>query len=110
MAPSYTIKARGAFGDLHFRVVDITLDNAYAAGGYTPDPRGVGLGQNGVVLGVIPMSNPGFIIDYDSANNKLKVRDASGAAGAATPEAANNLAGLNGLVVRCLVIGRGSPG
>lgn len=110
MALGYSIVGRGAFGDLWFKIVDFTLDNAYAAGGYSIDPKSVGLGGNGVVLGVIPMSNPGFIVDYNQATGKLRIRDASGAVGAATPEAANNLAALNGLVVRALVIGKGSPG
>jgi hypothetical protein len=90
--------------------VDITLDAAYAAGGYSLPTQALGLGANGVILGVIPMTNPGFIMDWDPAGNKLRARDASGAVGAATPEAANNLAALNGLVVRCFVLGKGSPG
>jgi hypothetical protein len=110
MALGYNIIARGAIGDLWFKVVDLTLDSAYAAGGYTLSPGSLGLGANGVVLGVIPMSNPGFITDFNQATGKLRIRDASGGVGAATPEAANNLAALNGLVVRCLVLGRGSPG
>jgi hypothetical protein len=110
MALAYAIRGRGALGDMWVKIVDITLDAAYAAGGYTLAPGSVGLGANGVILGVIPMSNPGFIADWDPVASKLRVRDASGGVGAATPEAANNLAALNGLVLRCLVLGRGSPG
>lgn len=110
MALGYVIRGRGVMGDLFARVVDFTLDAAYAAGGYSLSAGSMGFGANGVILGVIPMSNPGFITDFDPATGKLKIRDASGGVGAATPEAANALAALNGLVVRALVIGRGSPG
>lgn len=104
---SYSIVDRGSFGDLNVRIVDFTLDASYAAGGYPLTAQGLGFGTNGVIYGVIPMTHPGFIMDYDPSAKKLRVRDASGGVGAATPEAANNLAGLNGLVVRCLVLGKG---
>jgi hypothetical protein len=110
MALAYSIVDRGAFGDLAVRIVDITLDNAYVAGGWTLDPRAMGFGTNGTIFGVIPMTNPGFILDFvpaTSAAAKLRARDASGAVGVATPEIANALAAANGLVVRCLVLGKG---
>lgn len=110
MALAYNIRGRGSLGDMWVKTVDITLDAAYAAGGYTLDTRLVGLGSSGVIFGVIAMSNPGFILDWDPAASKLRVRDASGGVGAATPEVANALAGLNGLVIRCLILGKGSPG
>lgn len=110
MALAYNIRGRGSLGDMWVKTVDITLDAAYAAGGYTLDPKGLGLGNAGVIFGIVPMSNPGFIMDWDPVASKLRVRDASGGVGAATPEVANALAGLNGLVVRCLVLGKGSPG
>ena|SRR5215467_8436767 len=110
MALTYSIKGRGVSGDMFLRIVDITLDNAYAAGGYTPDPRGCGFGQNGVILAVVAMSSNGFLADFQPSTGKLMIRDMSGGVGAVTPEVANNLAGLNGLVVRCLVYGKGSPG
>jgi hypothetical protein len=110
MALAYAIKGRGSSGDMSERIVDITMDAAYAAGGYTLDPRGLGFGQNGVILAVIPMTSNGFLCDFVPSTGKLMVRDMSGGVGAATPEVAPNLAGLNGLVVRCLVFGKGSPG
>lgn len=107
MALGYSIVDRGSAGDLNFRIVDITLDAAYAANGYVLSAQSLGFGSNGIIYGVIPMSNPGFILDYNPALKSLRVRDASGGVGAATPEVANALAGLAGLVVRCLALGKG---
>jgi hypothetical protein len=107
VALGYSIVDRGTAGDLAFRIVDITLDAAYAAAGYALSAQSLGFGSNGILYGVIPMSNPGFITDYDPVAKKLRIRDASGGVGAATPEAAANLAGLNGLVIRCFVLGKG---
>lgn len=106
MALGYSVVNRSAFGDLFARVVDVTLDNAYQAGGYTPDPQGLGFGKNGVILAMIPVgSRGGFFTDF--SGGKLMVRDASGAAGAASPEVGNNNAAINGLVQRFLVLGKG---
>jgi hypothetical protein len=108
VALAYSIVDRGTAGDLAFRIVDITLDAAYVSpGGYVLSAQSLGFGSNGIIYGVIPMSNPGFIMDYNPATKSLRVRDASGGVGAATPEAAANLAALNGLVVRCFVLGKG---
>lgn len=108
-APSYTVKDRGAFGDLTVRVVDITLGAGdYLAGGYDLDERSMGFGSNGTLLGVIPMGvKAGFLLEWNQATGKLMVRDSSGGVGAATPEVANALAALNGLVIRVLAIGSG---
>src|SRR5438105_2072980 len=110
MALAYSIVDRGAFGDLNVRIVDITLDNAYIAGGWTLDPKALGFGSNGVIFGVVPMTNPGFILDFVPATSgaaKLRARDASGGVGVVTPEIANNLAAANGLVARVMVVGKG---
>lgn len=109
MALAYSIKRRGQSGDFQFRLVDITLDNAYAAGGYALSAQQMGLGLNGVILAVIGLGvKAGFLTEWDQVNLKLMVRDASGGVGAATPEVANALAGLNGLVTRVFVIGVGT--
>lgn len=109
MALAYSIKRRGSAGDLSFRVVDITLDSAYAAGGYALDAKSMGFGQNGAILFVLlsGAGRGGFLAEYDHSARKLLVRDASGGVGAASPEVANNLAGLNGIVLRALVFGDG---
>lgn len=107
MALAYSIKGRGSIGDLAIRVVDITLDNAYAAGGWALTPSGVGLGTSGVILGVIPMGGKaGRGLEYDQVNGKLQVRDASGAANAASPEI-TTLTQMDTQVARVVVIGQG---
>jgi len=90
-----------------FRVVDVTLDNAYAAGGYTLDPQKLGFGLNGRVHVAICSPVSGFVLEYAPATSKLFVRDHSGAAGAVAPEVPNNAAALSGLVTRVLAFGDG---
>lgn len=107
MALSYNVVNRGAFGDLFFRVVDITLDNAYAAGGWQLSAAGLGFGSNGVVFGVVPFGDAtGRIPSWDRTANKLLIRDASGAANAATPEI-TTLTQMNTVVLRVLAFGKG---
>jgi len=107
MALSSSIVDRGAFGDLFFRVVDITLDNAYAAGGWQLTAALLGFGTNGVVYGVIPFSDAtGRFVSWDRTANKLMVRDASGAANAASPEI-TTLTQMNGVILRVLAFGKG---
>ncbi len=108
MALAYAIRGRGSIGDLAIRVVDITLDNAYAGGGWTIAPSGVGLGTSGVILAVIPTgSEQGRLLEWDQVNGKLQVRDASGAANAASPEI-TTLTQMDTMVARLVVIGQGS--
>jgi hypothetical protein len=108
MALAYAIRGRGSIGDLAIRVVDVTLDNAYPSGGWAVTPAGVGLGTSGVILAVIPTgSEQGRILEWDQANNKLMVRDGSGAANAANPEI-TTAAQMDTMVARVVVIGQGS--
>ncbi len=109
MAATPVIVDRGAAGDLFFRVVDITLDASYPAGGYALTPQQLGLGLNGVVYMVDPgtvSKTGGWLIGWDYTNSKLQVFDGSGAANSAQHEiaAATNVATV---VVRCLVFGKG---
>lgn len=107
MALAYNVVDRGAFGDLNVRVVDITLDNAYAAGGWALTAKDLGFGTNGIVYGVIPFSDgSGRILSWDRTANKLMVRDASGAANAATPEI-TTLTQMSGVIVRVIAFGKG---
>lgn len=107
MALGYNIVGRGTFGDLFVRVVDVTLDNTYPAGGWPLSAQSLGFGANGVILGVIPFSDgTGRFVSWDRAANKLMVRDASGAANAASPEI-TTVAQMNAVVIRCLVLGKG---
>jgi hypothetical protein len=107
MALTYSIKDRSAFGDLFARIVDITFDAAYAAGGYALDPLQCGFGKNGTILHVDVGVAGGFFPEYIPSTGRLAVRDASGAAGAASPEVANNAAGISGVVCRCKILGKG---
>lgn len=107
MALAYSIKDRSAFGDLFVRVADITLDAAYAAGGYALTPQLLGFGANGTILHVASGVVGGFLTEWNPATGKLMVRDSSGGVGAASPEVANSLAALNGLVVRVVAYGKG---
>lgn len=107
MALGYAVRDRSAFGDLTVRIVDITLDNAYAAGGYTLDPRSCGFGLNGTILHCDVGVAGGFLMEYSPSTGKLLVRDASGVAGAASPEVANNNAAINNVVVRAKMLGKG---
>jgi len=108
MALGYSIVDRGAAGDLFFRVVDITMDNSYPSGGWAVTPLALGFGSNGVIFGVIPLggAKAGRLLEWDQVNLKLMVRDASGAANAATPEI-TTVTQMNNQVLRVLAIGKG---
>src|SRR5215471_12192828 len=106
MALGYAVRDRGAFGDLFTRIVDITFDASYASGGYTLDTKACGFGTNGTILSALG-SNGGFFADLSPSTGKLLVRDASGAAGAVSPEVPNNAAALNTVVMRLLLLGKG---
>jgi hypothetical protein len=107
MAITCAVRRRFAAGDLSVRIVDVTLDNAYSAGGYTLAPKDMGFGTNGQIVFVLGGPCDGFLTEWDEAASKLKVRDSSGTAGTATPEVANSLAALNGTVVRLMALGIG---
>src|SRR5215831_10075098 len=107
MALGYAIRDRGAFGDLFTRLVDITFDASYASGGYTLDAKQCGFGTNGQILHASGGANGGFFYDLSPSTGKLLVRDASGAAGAVSPEVPNNAAALNGVVARIMLFGKG---
>jgi hypothetical protein len=108
MAATSVIVDRGAAGDLFFRVVDVTFDGSYPAGGYALTPQQMGLGTNGVVflvLGAISKT-AGWLLGWDYTNNKLQVFDGSGVASAAQHEVAAATS-LTGVVARIFVMGKG---
>lgn len=111
MALTYTRVKNSDLMQIWSRLVDIAPANGdYLAGGYVLDPKALGFGVNGVILGAIPLTSNGFLLEFVSATGAIRIRDMSGGVGAATPEVANALAALNGLTFRLLVFGRGSPG
>lgn len=107
MALTYSVKKRLQAGELSIRVVDVTLDAAYAAGGYVLSAQQMGFGLNGQIFLVLASARGGFFFDWDQVNSKLLVRDATGAAGAASPEVGNANANINALVVRVIAFGNG---
>lgn len=88
-----------------FGLVDITLDNAYTAGGWAITAANVGLPTGGTLYCLIPSpSKGGYVLEWDQVNGKLQAfQEADGAGAMAEIDAAD----LNGEVVRCLVIGYG---
>lgn len=98
---------RDAWGQLEVRVMDITLDGAYAAGGYAITPQQVGLGANGVIVYVILPEISGYSLEWVAATQKLRVFQNS-AGSAPNAEVANNAAGINGLIPRILFLGYGN--
>jgi hypothetical protein len=108
MALGYTVRDRGSFGDLFTRIVDITFDASYAGGGYALDARQCGFAVNGqILMATTGGTSGGFFLELSPATGKLIVRDASGAAGAVSPEVPANAAALNGVVGRVLLFGKG---
>jgi len=108
MAASAQVVDRGAAGGLFFRVVDVTLDGAYPAGGYPLATKDLGFGTNGVIMAVQSGGSKtgGWPIAYDYTNGKLQVFDSSGAANAAAHEVVAATV-LTGVVARLMVWGKG---
>lgn len=109
MAASAATIKRGAAGDMFFRIVDVTLDNSYPAGGYALAPAALGLGASGTVFMVDAATvskTGGWLCGWDYTNSKLQVFDGSGAASLAMHEIGAGTS-LAGVVVRLFVMGFG---
>lgn len=108
MAASPSIIRRGASGDLFERLVDVTLDGSYPAGGYPLTPQQLGFGLNGRVMFVQANASTtgGWEAGWDYTNSKLQIFDSSGAANAAMHEVAAATV-LTGVVVRVTAKGIG---
>lgn len=78
------------------RIGRITLDNAYAAGGYAITAGNMQFKTS--IRNLIPGASKGFMAVWDHANGKLMFYKGS-AAGTILTEAANGEAGLNGLII-----------
>jgi hypothetical protein len=94
---------------MFFRIVDVTLDGSYPAGGYPLTPAQLGLGASGQVFMVDPCTvskTTGWLVGWDYTNAKLQVFDGSGAANAAMNQVAAATV-LTGVVVRLFVMGFG---
>jgi hypothetical protein len=108
MAAAAAIVDRGAAGDLFTRVVDVTLDGSYPAGGYPLTPQQLGLGANGQIMFVDANYSKvgGWECAWDYTNGKLQVFDGSGAANAAAHEVIATTV-LTGVIARLMVWGKG---
>lgn len=108
MAATTQIVRRGAAGDLFERLVDITLDSSYPAGGYPITPQQMGFGLNGQIVMVNGAASKtgGWECGWDYTNSKLQVFDSSAAANLAMHEIAGGTS-LAGVVVRAQVKGIG---
>ena len=106
MAASTAVVLRGSDGVS--RIVDVTLDSSYPAGGYPLASKDLGFGTNGLIDMVIATMSKtgGWEVSWDYTNSKLQVFDSSGAAGAASVQLTGGQ-NLTGVVVRLQVYGRG---
>lgn len=109
MAAATQIIRRGASGDMFERMVDVTLDANYPAGGYPLTPQQLGFGLNGQVIMVNGAASKtgGWEVGWDYTNSKLQVFDSSAAANVAMHEVGAGTV-LTGVVVRLQAKGVGS--
>lgn len=108
MAAAAQIVDRGAAGDMFLRVVDVTLDANYPAGGYALTPQQLGFGANGQIMFMDAnySKTGGWETAWDYTNGKLQVFDSSGAAGAPSTQVAGGTV-LTGVVARVMAWGKG---
>ena len=99
---------RDAWGQFEVRIVDITLDANYAAGGYTITPQQAGFGANGVILFAILPEIAGYALEWIPATQKMMVKQGGAAVSNPAAEVPNNSAAINGLIPRCLFLGYGN--
>lgn len=78
------LTAAGGNVPLKWNVVQITGPASYTTGGDAPNWNSVGFASNSDVIAVIPLGpvagSVGKVMEYDHANNKLKIMVSNGAA------------------------------
>jgi len=90
---------------LRWRIVDITMDNAYPTGGWALSAANLKLGG---ILAVMPIGQEdGYVPVWDRSAGKLKMFycDYDAVADGALIECPASLAGLNSKILTCLVLG-----
>jgi hypothetical protein len=92
----------GVPGNLKYRIVKITFDSSYAAGGEAL--TATTLGFETVALVIAQAEDSGYVAQYDYTNSKLALYEA-GADAAALDEVAATT-DVSAVIVRCLVLGR----
>lgn len=99
-------------GNFAVRRVKITLDNAYATGGYALTNSHLGFATDATISAVV-LETPvvdGYLLTWNRATGKLQAWVGDNAAAAAGPfaELANASAALNNKVVYALVFAKGA--
>ena len=82
-------------------IVTVTFDNSYASGGEVINPSDIGLGQ--ILMLNIIQGEDGYIFEWDSANNKILVRESAATAIPLGEVGADN---LSAVVVEVFALGR----
>lgn len=109
MAHTYVVRSRDASSKAR-RIVDITLVDNYATGGWALAPQDVGLGRTGVIDRVVADPVDGYLIRWDATNQKLVVFQGDNTNAAAAPgiQLPNASAAMAGKVIRVEVVGQGA--
>lgn len=98
-----------SLGNVEARLVQITWDNSYPAGGESFTPALLGMSQifAAVAEPILDKTNDLlFPVGWDNTANTLQVfQEEATAAGGGLPELGDTSAALNGLISRVLVIG-----
>lgn len=100
MAIAYNLVRR--MPDMSKTIVDITLDGAYAAGGYALTNSALGMAAKADMIDPMVITAQGFDAAWDQVNNKLKMWK-SGSTSAKAECVAGDLS--SAVVVRCEVTG-----
>lgn len=115
MAQSYKIVRRGVAGNLRINIVDVTLDAAYAAGGYVLDAKQLGVASIDLVIPEVITGEKVSATWVKSTGAVLMLKGAStvtvttGSA-AFTELATNDTLVSATTVVRCVVYGDAPTG
>lgn len=108
---AFVIKRRGNFGELSMRIVDVTLNNNYDAGGWAVTAKQLGFGLSGEIDALIggDMILDGYYLGYDRTNKKLMVRQGDNDNISDSPgiELAGASSVMNAKVARLVFVGRG---
>lgn len=101
MALTFGAQERLSLGSVTGVIVTVTFPNPYTVGGETINPSDIGLGQ--ILMLTIIQGEDGYIFEWDSANNKIIVRES---AATAVPLGEIGADDLSLVVVEVFAIGR----
>jgi len=106
MSLGYSIKKDFAENiRVRWRVVDLTMDNAYPTGGYSLSAASLKLG--GILAVLVCGQEDGYVPVWDRSAGKLKIFrcDYDAVADGALIECSASLADLNGKIITVIVMG-----